>query len=132
MLDHKHKRKKKFIQWANNIFFFIFYFLKGLFCLSKGQGSYPAIYLCHTYNILRGFSVFLWPFDSLLKSQCMEKVSKTSDRLGANVDIMTTNNISGKSSTEKRCLCVADGFTRKEYPTGKRTSKHNKAFRKRY
>lgn len=64
----------------------------------------------------------MWPFDSLLKSQYMEKVSETSDRFGANMDIMTSNNISGKSSTEKRCLCVADGFTRKEYPTGKRTN----------
>lgn len=48
----------------------------------------------------------MWSFDSLLKSQYMEEVSKTSHRLGANMDIMTSNNISGKSSTEKNDVYV--------------------------
>jgi len=48
----------------------------------------------------------------------MEKVSKTSERLGANMDLKTSNIISGKDV----CFIRIYLFIRKEYPTGKHTS----------
>jgi len=82
---------------------------------SKGQ---IILHFLHLTEFLRWlFRVYL-VFCLLLKSQYMEKVSKTSERLGANMDLKTSNIISGKDV----CFIRIYLFIRKEYPTGKHTS----------
>lgn len=68
----------------------------------------------------------MWSFVYSSNLRIWKKVPKTSERFGANVDIMKSNIISGKSNAKERCLCC--GWIYKKGISHRKAHQYNKAF----